>query len=104
MLERLKRYIQNPVFLFILWMAVALVCSLMLIPKETYSNYITFSQAFWHTISSLPLYIYYPEEQRDLFFVWYLFYNTNFSLCSSAQTSWYGALVSGKLWFSLLGN
>lgn len=67
MLERLKRYIQNPVFLFILWMAVALVCSLMLIPKETYSNYITFSQAFWHTISSLPLYIYYPEEQRDLF-------------------------------------
>lgn len=48
MLERLKRYIQNPVFLFILWMAVALVCSLMLIPKETYSNYITFSQAFWH--------------------------------------------------------
>lgn len=67
MLERVKRYIQNPVFLFILWMAVALVCSLMLIPKETYSNYITFSQAFWHTISSLPLYIYYPEEQRDLF-------------------------------------
>lgn len=67
MLERLKRYIQNPVFLFILWMAVALVCSLMLIPKETYSNYITFSQAFWHTISSLPLYIYYPEEQKDLF-------------------------------------
>lgn len=67
MLERLKRYIQNPVSLFILWMAVALVCSLMLIPKETYSNYITFSQAFWHTISSLPLYIYYPEEQRDLF-------------------------------------
>ncbi len=67
MLERLKRYIQNPVFLFILWMAVALVCSLMLIPQETYSNYITFSQAFWHTISSLPLYIYYPEEQRDLF-------------------------------------
>ena len=67
MLERVKRYIQNPVFLFILWMGVALVCSLMLIPKETYSNYITFSQAFWHTISSLPLYIYYPEEQRDLF-------------------------------------
>ena len=67
MLERVIRYIQNPVFLFILWMGVALVCSLMLIPKETYSNYITFSQAFWHTISSLPLYIYYPEEQRDLF-------------------------------------
>lgn len=67
MLERVKRYIQNPVFLFILWMGVALICSLMLIPKETYSNYITFSQAFWHTISSLPLYSYYPEEQRDLF-------------------------------------
>lgn len=103
MLERLKRYIQNPVFLFILWMAVALVCSLMLIPKETYSNYITFSQAFWHTISSF-LCTFIILKNKGIFFVWYLFYNTNFSLCSSAQTSWYGALVSGKLWFSLLGN
>lgn len=67
MLERIKDFLQNRYFLFALWMGTALACSLMLIPKEKYYNYITFSQSFWHAISSLPLYIYYPEEQRDLF-------------------------------------
>ena len=47
MLERVKRYIQSPVFLFILWMGVALFCSLSLMPKGTYSNYVIFSQSFW---------------------------------------------------------
>lgn len=33
MLERLKGYVQNPVFLFILWMGVGLACSLSLMMK-----------------------------------------------------------------------
>ena len=33
MLERLKGYVQNPVFLFILWMGVGLACSLSLMIK-----------------------------------------------------------------------
>lgn len=46
MLERLKGYVQNPVFLFILWMGVGLACSLSLMMKGTYSNYVIFSQSF----------------------------------------------------------
>ncbi len=46
MLERLKGYVQNPVFLFILWMGVGLACSLSLMIKGTYSNYVIFSQSF----------------------------------------------------------
>ena len=67
MLERLKGYVQNPVFLFILWMGVGLACSLSLMMKGTYSNYVIFSQSFWHAISSSPLYVEYLQEQKDLF-------------------------------------
>ncbi|WP_077152596.1 glycosyltransferase family 87 protein [Bacteroides bouchesdurhonensis] len=66
MLERVKELLQNRYFLVALWMGVALVCSLALMFKGTYSNYITFYQSFWHSISSSPLYIEYPI-QRDLF-------------------------------------
>ena len=67
MLERLKGYVQNPVFLFILWMGVGLACSLSLMMKGTYSNYVIFSQSFWHAISSSPLYVEYLQEQKDFF-------------------------------------
>ena len=67
MLERLKGYVQNPVFLFILWMGVGLACSLSLMIKGTYSNYVIFSQSFWHAISSSPLYVEYLQEQKDFF-------------------------------------
>ncbi len=66
MLERVKELLQNRYFLVALWMGVALACSLALMFKGTYSNYITFYQSFWHSISSSPLYIEYPI-QRDLF-------------------------------------
>ena len=66
MLERVKELLQNRYFLAALWMGVALACSLALMFKGTYSNYITFYQSFWHSISSSPLYIEYPI-QRDLF-------------------------------------
>ena len=67
MLERLKGYVQNPVFLFILWMGVGLACSLSLMMKGTYSNYVIFSQSLWHAISSSPLYVEYLQEQKDFF-------------------------------------
>lgn len=67
MLERVKVLLQNRYFLFALWMGVALACSLALMLKGTYSNYITFYQSFWHSVSSSPLYIEYPDVQRDLF-------------------------------------
>lgn len=67
MLERLKGYVQNPVFLFILWMGVGLACSLSLMMKGVYSNYVIFSQSFWHAISSSPLYVEYLQEQKDFF-------------------------------------
>ncbi len=67
MLERLKGYVQNPIFLFILWMGVGLACSLSLMMKGTYSNYVIFSQSFWHAISSSPLYVEYLQEQKDFF-------------------------------------
>lgn len=66
MLERVKELLQNRYFLVALWMGVSLACSLALMFKGTYSNYITFYQSFWHSISSSPLYIEYPI-QRDLF-------------------------------------
>ena len=90
MLERLKGYVQNPVFLFILWMGVGLACSLSLMIKGTYSNYVIFSQSFWHAISSSPLYVEYLQEQKD------------FSFCGSSQTVGDGSLVHGELWFPLL--
>lgn len=57
MLERLKKCLQNRCFLVLLWMGVALVCSLMVLAKGNYNNYIIFSQSFWHAISSSSLYM-----------------------------------------------
>ena len=67
MLERLKKCLQNRCFLVLLWMGVALVCSLMVLAKGNYNNYIIFSQSFWHAISSSSLYMPYPLEHKDLF-------------------------------------
>ena len=94
MLERLKGYVQNPVFLFILWMGVGLACSLSLMMKGTYSNYVIFSQSFWHAISSSPLYVEYLQEQKDFFL-----YGISFTALISPFA---GLLVSGELWFPLL--
>lgn len=102
MLERLKGYVQNPVFLFILWMGVGLACSLSLMMKGTYSNYVIFSQSFWHAISSSPLYVEYLQEQKDFFL-----YGISFTALISPfavlpQTVGDDPLVPGELWFPLL--
>ena len=99
MLERLKGYVQNPVFLFILWMGVGLACSLSLMMKGTYSNYVIFSQSFWHAISSSPLYV---EGTEGFLSVWYFFHCVDFSFCGSSQTVGDDPLVPGELWFPLL--
>lgn len=67
MLQRIKYFLQNRYFLVALWMGVALVCSLMVLSKGNYNNYIIFSQSFWHAISSSSLYINYPLEHKDIF-------------------------------------
>ena len=48
-------------------MGVGLACSLSSMIKGTYSNYVIFSQSFWHAISSSPLYVEYLQEQKDFF-------------------------------------
>ena len=101
MLERLKGYVQNPVFLFILWMGVGLACSLSLMMKGTYSNYVIFSQSFWHAISSSPLYVEYLQEQKD-FFLYGISFTALISPFAVLQTLGDGLLVSGELWFPLL--
>ena len=88
MLERLKGYVQNPVFLFILWMGVGLACSLSLMIKGTY---IFFS--FICRISS---------GTKGFLSVWYFFHCIDFSFCGSSQTVGDGSLVHGELWFPLL--
>ena len=102
MLERLKGYVQNPVFLFILWMGVGLACSLSLMMKGTYSNYVIFSQSFWHADIFFSFICRISSGTERFFSVWYFFHCIDFSFCGSSQTLGDGLLVSGELWFPLL--
>lgn len=101
MLERLKGYVQNPVFLFILWMGVGLACSLSLMMKGyiaimLYLASLLACDIFFSFICRIS------SGTEGFLSVWYFFHCVDFSFCGSSQTVGDDPLVLGELWFPLL--
>jgi hypothetical protein len=78
-MQRLKVWLQNPWFLWVLFglAAVAITLRNWLLPQGNlfaqgdhythYNNFIIFRNAFWHLLNRKVLYLQYPAEQFDLF-------------------------------------
>ena len=64
---KLKKLLQNPIFLFIVWIGVVLLHSITTVNGEDYNNFSIFSASFFHAIDAKPLYIEYPSEYNDVF-------------------------------------
>lgn len=99
---KLLAYLKNTRVLFGLYLLVALVASvhLILLGNKTfngldiykhYNNFIIFRNAFFHLVQAQDLYIFYPQEQYDLFK-----YSPTFALFMSPFAlfpAWFGVIV-----------
>ena len=101
MLERLKGYVQNPVFLFILWMGVGLACSLSLMSEGTYSNYVILASLLVMRYLLLLICRISSGTEGFLSAMDYA-HCVDFSFCGSSQTVGDDPLVPGELWFSFI--
>lgn len=68
----IKKFFYLPIFrdsrfLLFLWILLPLISWLMKLAPNKLNNYLIFRESFWHALSHLPLYNFYPAEYHDIF-------------------------------------
>ena len=53
----LFRIFQNPIFLFVMWMCITLVCCIFKLAQGRYNNFLIFIQSYWDALAQISLYL-----------------------------------------------
>jgi len=56
--------------IIILWFALGSIAAVLEILRGSINNYLIFKQSFWHVLEFKNLYLQYPDEYNDRFFLW----------------------------------